>query len=136
MPALTTALRRALVLLMLSAFIGAAVTYRRQRSSAGAPSEPPVWPEFPDLHVVPPPATEPAVAADAGSADDRSTDDRSTWLPATVDGSIPVGYPVKVKESSGIFHVPGGRFYERTNADRHYASAEAAEADGYRRSKS
>ncbi len=37
--------------------------------------------------------------------------------------------------SSGIFHVPGGRFYERTHADRWYATGEAAEADGYRQSK-
>jgi hypothetical protein len=43
---------------------------------------------------------------------------------------------VKVKESSGIYHVPGGRFYERTNADRCYLGPDAAEADGYRRSKS
>jgi hypothetical protein len=48
----------------------------------------------------------------------------------------PAGFPVKVKVSSGIFHVPGGRFYDRTNADRFYATADGAEADGYRRSKS
>jgi hypothetical protein len=37
--------------------------------------------------------------------------------------------------SSGIFHEPGGRFYDRTRADRCYPTAAAAEADGYRRSK-
>ena len=47
----------------------------------------------------------------------------------------PDGFPVKVKVSSGIFHVPGGRFYERTRADRWYATSDAAEADGYRQSK-
>ena len=31
---------------------------------------------------------------------------------------------------------PGGRFYDRTNAQRFYATAEAAVADGYRQSKS
>jgi hypothetical protein len=42
---------------------------------------------------------------------------------------------VKVNESSGIFHLPGGRFYQRTNPDRCYATADEAEADGYRRAK-
>lgn len=58
-----------------------------------------------------------------------------TWLPSLDDGSAPSGHPVKVKASSGIFHVPGGRFYDRTHADRCYATTDAAEADGYRRSK-
>ena len=49
---------------------------------------------------------------------------------------MPDSHPVKVKVKSGIFHVPGGRFYERTSADRWYPNAEAAEADGYRPSKS
>jgi hypothetical protein len=57
-------------------------------------------------------------------------------MPPLDDGSCPRGYPLKAKESSGIFHVPGGRFYERTNPDRCYANAADAEADGYRRSKS
>ena len=43
--------------------------------------------------------------------------------------------PVKAKVASGIFHVEGGRNYARTRPDRCYASAEAAEADGLRRSK-
>ena len=56
-------------------------------------------------------------------------------MTATSDGAAPEGFPVKVKVSSGIFHVPGGRFYDRTNPDRWYATTGAAEADGYRRSK-
>ncbi len=56
------------------------------------------------------------------------------WLPP-VDGDCPAGYPVKVNESSGIIHVPGGRFYARTIPERCYANAEDAEADGYRRAK-
>jgi hypothetical protein len=42
---------------------------------------------------------------------------------------------VKVNESSGIFHVPGGRFYARTIPDRCYAAADDAVADGYRQAK-
>ncbi len=53
-----------------------------------------------------------------------------------VGGACPDGYPIKANDNSGIYHVPGGRFYERTRPERCYLSAEAAEADGYRRSKS
>ena len=49
-------------------------------------------------------------------------------------GACPDGYPVKVAKS-GIYHVPGGRSYERTAAERCYMSADDAEADGYRRAK-
>lgn len=117
-----TILRRTLMMVLFSIVVGGVVTYRRQRLS-GVATEPPVWPDFPDLRVVP----APDVPAD-GVAE--------TWRPVDEDGSVPDGYPVKVKESSGIFHVPGGRFYDRTNGDRHYPSPEAAAADGYRQSKS
>jgi hypothetical protein len=53
-----------------------------------------------------------------------------------VDGACPDGFPIKANDNSGIYHVPGGRFYERTRPERCYPTAEAAEADGYRRSKS
>ena len=56
------------------------------------------------------------------------------WVTVT-NGTCPDGYPIKANESSGIFHVPGGRFYARTTADRCYASAEDAVADGYRPAK-
>jgi hypothetical protein len=52
-----------------------------------------------------------------------------------VDGACPDGYPIKANDNSGIFHVPGGRFYERTVPERCYADAEAAAADGYRAAK-
>ncbi len=52
-----------------------------------------------------------------------------------VDGQCPDGYPIKANDNSGIFHVPGGRFYERTVPERCYADAHDAEADGYRRAK-
>lgn len=56
------------------------------------------------------------------------------WV-APVDGGCPPGYPVKANDNSGIYHLPGGRSYDRTVAERCYATAEAAEADGYRQSK-
>lgn len=56
--------------------------------------------------------------------------DRSWAEP--VDGGCPDGYPIKVKQASGILHQPGGLSYERTNPDRCYRSVAAAEADGFR----
>jgi hypothetical protein len=51
------------------------------------------------------------------------------------DGSAPSSHPIKAKLSSRIYHLPGMAFYERTTADRCYASPEAAEADGFSRAK-
>jgi len=52
-----------------------------------------------------------------------------------VNGTCPEGYPIKANDNSRIFHVPGGRFYDRTVAERCYASADDAVADGYRPAK-
>lgn len=62
------------------------------------------------------------------------TASRPAWV-EPVDGTCPVAHPVKLNASSGIFHLPGGRFYERTTPDRCYASADDALADGYRAAK-
>jgi hypothetical protein len=56
------------------------------------------------------------------------------WVEA-VDGACPLTHPVKVKVSSGIYHLPGSRFYTRTRPERCYVDAAAAEADGYRAAK-
>ena len=74
-----------------------------------------------------PASTPPPAAADKPVEAPR-------WLPP-VDGSCPAGYPLKANNNSGIFHVPGGRFYDRTVAERCYANAEDAIADGYRQAK-
>jgi len=62
---------------------------------------------------------------------------RST-TPAWIEpdaGACPASHPLKAKLSSGIFHVPGGANYERTQADRCYETPAAAEADGLRAAK-
>jgi hypothetical protein len=82
--------------------------------------ESPQWPPF---------AKETTVTPEAAAADPAAR-----WV-APVDGSCPDGYPVKANDNSGIFHVPGGRFYDRTVAERCYANAEDAIADGYRPAK-
>ena len=113
---MTTALRRTLFLVVLAVLGGAAYSWwNGRKETQGRPA--PDWPPI-------------VVAPDGTPASDP------TWVPAEADGSCPDGYPVKVKAASGIYHVPGGRFHERTRPDRCYATAVDAEADGYRRSKS
>ncbi|MFN8025881.1 MAG: hypothetical protein U0W40_05835 [Acidimicrobiia bacterium] len=76
-----------------------------------------------------------SVTEAAELADGDPADAIPAWVEPNDDGSCPDGYPVKAKVASGIFHVEGGRNYARTKPDRCYATAEAAEADGLRQSK-
>jgi hypothetical protein len=120
-------LRRFLVIASTAVLIAVVLRWWRQRDEATATTEPPQWPPWPDTPTTRSGTeTAPATADPPGSA--------PAWVDGS-DGAAPAGYPVKLKLSSGIFHVPGGRFYERTNPDRWYATAEAAIADGYRQSK-
>jgi len=73
---------------------------------------------------------EPRVAP-AATGDDHAPG----WVDAAVDGACPASHPVKAKLSSGIYHLPGGSNYDRTQADRCYASAAKAESDGLRPAK-
>ena len=58
----------------------------------------------------------------------------ASWVEPT--GAVcPTSHPVKAKLSSKIFHVPGSASYDRTNPDRCYVDAAAAEADGLRPAK-
>jgi hypothetical protein len=118
-----TALRRTALLTLLALGVGAAVAWWRGQSATPTPAQPPQWPEWTSRADESREVAAPSIATE------------QPWLPGNVDGSTPESHPVKVKESSGIFHVPGGRFYDRTKPDRCYPTAAAAEADGYRRSK-
>ncbi len=122
-----TAFRRTLLFVVVAVGIGAALSWRRTQTTTPAPTEPPQWPDWPARTDIADPPQQPRPT-------ERNVPEQ-TWLPANDDGSVPDGHPIKAKESSGIFHAPGGRFYERTKPDRCYPTAEAAEADGYRRSK-
>ncbi len=127
-----TALRRTMLIVTLAAAVGALVSWRRGSVATPTPAAPPQWPPLaatlrrggpePTLELTPEPEPEP-----------RS---EPGWVSANDDGSTPASHPIKAKASSGIYHVPGGRFYDRTSPDRCYHTAAAAEADGYRRSKS
>jgi hypothetical protein len=61
--------------------------------------------------------------------------DDPPWIEPAQSGSCPAHHPVKAKLTSGIFHVPGGANYARTQPDRCYVSPEAAASDGLRESK-
>jgi hypothetical protein len=113
------AVRRAVVLLILAAGAASLAAWWRDPSRRSAAGSPPSWPPFETVDT----------AADPDPGSPR-------WFAAAADVTDPPdGFPIKVKESSGIYHVPGGRFYDRTRPDRWYATADAAEADGYRPSK-
>jgi large subunit ribosomal protein L4 len=69
--------------------------------------------------------TEKAEAAEAAPA-----------LPAgakapKADGGAPKGYEIKGNADSGLYHVPGSAFYDRTVAELYFATAEDAEAAGF-----
>lgn len=124
--------------------------WRRRSQTVGAAGTP-VWPPFdtPTTTAAAAPAdgtdtgvdaaTTPPVAFVALDDDPEASTDAShshplTWV-VPVDGACPSGYPIKANDNSRIFHMPGGQFYERTIAERCYADAADAEADGYRRAK-
>jgi hypothetical protein len=125
MTSVGTALRRTLLLIMLAIGISVVLSRRHRRSAPSTPIDAPQWPAWP---------TQPQTA-EHPPGPSRSAVDQQSWVPPSADGSVPASHPVKVKKSSGIFHVPGGRFYDRTRPDRCYPTAAAAEADGYRQSK-
>ena len=62
-------------------------------------------------------------------------DAASSWVEPLDGGTCPPSHPIKANDSSRIYHVPGGRFYDRTVAVRCYADPDAAAADGYRQAK-
>jgi hypothetical protein len=106
-------IRRSAVVVGLA--VGTAVVVQRMRvaSSPASSFVSPAWPTFETV-------TQPVSPA---------------WV-VPVDGVAPEGYPVKANDASMIYHVPGGRFYERTRPERCYADTADAIADGYRAAKS
>jgi hypothetical protein len=116
-------------LVLLSLLIGGIAFVLRRRCGARSPatsdqSSAASWPLI-ATEARPVAQVETSAAADTGG--DR-------WAPS-VDGQCPDCYPIKANSTSRIFHVPGGRFYDRSVPDRCYAEAEAALADGYRAAK-
>jgi hypothetical protein len=142
---MVTAARRSLWLVLIGAVGGVAWSWWRDRTAPPTPPSPPEWPPLePASSTISAssgalqrssPAKASVVTALVDSPDARSDAATGAWLPPTVDGSCPDSYLVKANDNSGIFHVPGGRFYDRTKAERCYATAADAVADGYRPAK-
>jgi hypothetical protein len=111
--------------------------YAAYRTVGQRQSQSPATPEWPPLPVQPAqPATTASAAATttkAATATVESPTGQRWVLP--VNGDCPDGYPLKANDNSKIFHSPGGRFYARTVAERCYANADDAVADGYRPAK-
>ena len=142
---LLLALGRTALLVALVAAAGAAWASWRDRRGIDPP-EPATWPPLDppepvaDGEAAPVVDPEPAPVAARGPAqvadpEPAEVGEPVTWVAPGADGSCPLDHPVKVAAGSAVYHVPEGRFHERTAAVRCYPSAEAAEADGYRRSK-
>ena len=110
-------MRRRLLLLVVVVGLGFVVARARARRAALAPE--------PDRD---PWSTEPPVALEANAQAGAA------WL-EPVDGECPSTHQVKAKMGSGIYHLPGMAAYARTNPDRCYIDATAAEADGLRPAK-
>jgi large subunit ribosomal protein L4 len=76
----------------------------------------------------------PAKKAAAKAPEIVSSDDKP--LPAgahaaTEDGEPPRGYKIKGNADSGLYHVPGSAFYDRTIAEIWFKTAEDAETAGF-----
>lgn len=134
-------LRRTIALAVITAV--ALTLVRRARPSAGAPTAAPpsAWPPFEprDSAAI---GTRSLARSPVGPSAEPEGNLVAPAVPPVVtewvepvDGSCPARYPIKANDNSHIFHVPGGRSYDRTRAERCYATAEAAERDGYRRAK-
>jgi large subunit ribosomal protein L17 len=75
-----------------------------------------------------------AAAKKAETPEIASADDKP--LPAgahaaTESGEAPRGYKIKGNADSGLYHVPGSAFYDRTVAEIWFKTAEDAEAAGF-----
>jgi micrococcal nuclease len=151
--------RRLTRLALLTAAVGAVIGLRQlaaRRHGAPELGPPATWPPLergeepvgavgdlaaattpPPSPGAPPAGDEPVAAVGdlvADAAEAPSATESQAWV-APVDGACPVSHPIKANANSRIYHQPGGRFYDRTQAERCYADAAAAEVDGYRAAK-
>ena len=143
-----SAFRFGLRAILLSGCVAGLVTLVRRRSSSLAPDDgPQPWPERPGAGIQPqrPGAEVQPERPGAGTQPQRPGAEVQPErpvavppLPAWVEPqgkACPATHPVKAKQSSNIFHVPGGVNYERTVPDRCYRDEAAAVADGFVKSR-
>jgi hypothetical protein len=136
---LRRSLRRGITVGLIAGLVLAATKVFGAKRAAPTPAAGPME-SWPKLQPVPAVDDRPAVATTALQPDPEAPTApakpavAAAWLEAT-DGVCPTTHPVKAKLSSKIFHLPGMMNYDRTNPDRCYRDAEAAEADGLRAAK-
>lgn len=70
-------------------------------------------------------ATDETAAAPAADLPDGA-------VASSEDGSAPEGYDVKGNANSGLYHVPGSQWYDSTEAEFWFGSAEDAEKAGFK----
>lgn len=81
-------------------------------------------------------AAEETVSEESESGDAGAEEVAAGSHPALEDGSEPEGFPVKGNASSRLYHLPGTPFYDATDAEIWFASADDAEAAGFELPKS
>ena len=129
-------LRRALILAILGGGAYALIKRRQTAQQQDTVASEPSWPPFDSAvrgFAVFSDASDTS-GSEASSSPVGSTPAAQRWV-TPIDGMCPGSHPVKANDNSGIFHVPGGRFYNRTVPERCYANAEDAAVDGYRPAK-
>ena len=110
--------------------------YRVWRQRQAVPAAPTPWPPLQtEPRATPTTTRKIADSTDTDSTPAETPAETSARWKVPVNGDCPDGYLVKANDNSGIFHIPGGRFYARTVAERCYANADDAIADGYRPAK-
>jgi large subunit ribosomal protein L4 len=80
----------------------------------------------------PKPEKEAEPTTTAETADDKPALPKGAKAPLK-SGGAPKGYEVKGNADSGLFHEPDGQWYEQTEAEFYFRTAEAAEAAGFTR---
>jgi small subunit ribosomal protein S16 len=131
---------RRVVIVGLAAGAVVTVVVIARRRAAPAPVGVPDWAPLRLVEPAAAPATvDDAVAASgtvAASGAVAATDPPATkWVDPDGQGRCPDSHPIKGNRASRIYHVPGGRYYDSTHAERCFCDGDAAEADGYRASK-
>ena len=104
--------------------------WERSRVDTGFEWQPRPFPYPPE----PVPETVPETVSETAPDSSKGDTIGAAWVDPT-GGECPASHPVKAKLGSGIFHEPGGANYARTQPDRCYVTAAAAEADGLRAAK-
>ncbi len=91
----------------------------------------------PRVALAPSPAADTGVVGELSSPPSPSPDrPQPDSVPGDGTATVRDGYPIKGNGRSGIYHVPGGFAYDRTVASICFRSVEAAQAAGFRASKS